>query len=124
MSERLRLVLRALLIAGGAFVTLIAIRMVRLDDWPIYLVYLLIAGFSFGKYVEVLPRLALAVPEMATSIGFLYIGGLPIIVVRLFAPLVGRAIDRILPERWTADASHPTEPALHRFELGHRRARG
>src|SRR5262245_40805565 len=98
MNEWLRIAMRAFLVAGGACVTLVAIRMVRVEDWPIYLVYLLIAGFSFGRYVEVLPRLALAVPEMATSIGFLYIGGLPIIVVRLFAPLVGTAIDRVLPK--------------------------
>jgi signal transduction histidine kinase len=109
MSEWLRRTLRATLVVGGAAVVVVALRAVRIEDWPIYLTYLLIAGVSFGKYVEVLPRLALAVPEMATTIGFLYVGGLPIVVVRLFAPLVGRGIDRLLPERWTSPSDGATD---------------
>lgn len=105
MNEWLQRALRVLLVVGGACVTLIAIRMMRWEDWPIYLVYLLVAGVCFGRVVEVLPRVALAVPEMATTIGFLYIGGPPIIVVRVLAPLVARVVDRLLPARWVSSAA-------------------
>jgi len=97
MTPRWRAFVRTALIAAGGTVVLVALPSFRLTDWPIYLVYLLVAGLHFSLSVEVLPRLGLNIPEMATTIGFLYVGGLPIAVLRLFAPLVAQALSHVVP---------------------------
>ena len=100
MRPAARAALRALVIAGGAAVTVASVLALRASDTPLYLVFVLISLALFLPYVEVLPRVALPIPEMAATIGFLYIGGLPIIVLRNVAPLMTLGLRRALPERW------------------------
>ncbi len=50
------------------------------DDWPLYLVFLLLINAATPFVVEVLPGLGLCLPELAATLGFLYVGGAPIIV--------------------------------------------
>jgi signal transduction histidine kinase len=100
MNPVWRALVRAVLITAGAGVTLASLLAFRLADWPIYLAFVLISVVLFLPYVEVLPRLTLPIPEMAATIGFLYIGGLPIILLRNLAPLVTWVARRVLPERW------------------------
>lgn len=100
MSARARAAIRSVVIAGGVAVMVAGILSFRLADWPIYLVFLGVSLALFLPYVEVLPRVALPIPEMAATIGFLYIGGLPILVLRNIAPVITRWLRWGLPERW------------------------
>jgi signal transduction histidine kinase len=50
--------------------------------------------------VEVLPHLGMPIPQLATTIGFLYIAGLPIIVLQLAGPFLSQALFELLPQRW------------------------
>lgn len=95
-----RLALRTLVILAGSGVAVASLLSFRAADWPIYAVFLIVSVLLFLPYVEVLPTVALPIPEMAATIGFLYIGGLPIILLRNIAPLFMRVLRGILPERW------------------------
>jgi signal transduction histidine kinase len=95
-----RTFLRFLVVGGGAVVVLAGLIEFRLADWPIYAVFLLVYLAVAPAAVEVLPRLGLPVPDMAVTIGFLYIGGLPIAVVRGLTPLLTRLLSQAAPERW------------------------
>ncbi len=100
MSSRARIAIRTGVIFGGGLVALASLLAFRIADWPIYVVFLLVAVILFLPYVEVLPTVALPIPEMAATIGFLYIGGLPIVILRNLAPILTRLLRSVLPERW------------------------
>ena len=100
MNRASQLALRSLLIAAGLAVGIAAVLHVRLDDWPIYLAYSLLLPFLMVPSVEVLPRIVLAVADLATTIGFVYIGGLPIIVLRFLCILLVRRARLWIPSSW------------------------
>jgi signal transduction histidine kinase len=100
MSSSWRAAVLTLVIVGGCIVTAASVLAFRAADWPIYLVFLLVSVVLFLPYVEVLPTVALPIPEMAATIGFLYIGGLPIIILRNVAPILTRFLRWVLPEHW------------------------
>jgi len=100
MRDRWRAALRAGVIAAGAVVIATSLSAFRPADWPIYLVFLLLAGILVVPAVEVLPDTALPIPGLAVTIGFLYIAGPPIIVLRLLAPLLPTTFRRMLPRQW------------------------
>jgi signal transduction histidine kinase len=100
MSSNWRAAVRTLVIIGGCIVSAAGVLAFRAADWPVYLVFLLVSVVLFLPYVEVLPTVALPIPETAATIGFLYIGGLPIIVLRNVAPILTRFLHLVLPERW------------------------
>ncbi len=102
MSETLRAALRGLTIAAGAVVALLSILAFRLADWPIYVAYVLLSLVLFRPYVEMLEDLILPMPGLALTIGFLYLGGLPVITLRLVESLVIDALRWLLPARWGA----------------------
>jgi len=92
--------LRAPLIVAGAAVTVWSVLQFRLADWPIYVVYALLSVVLFRFYVEVLPDMHLPVPGLALTIGFLYVGGPPIIVLRLAEPVLASGLRALVPARW------------------------
>ena len=109
MTPSARTAVRTAVIAAGAVVGLAALWSVRLEDWPIYLVYFLLSSLAFLPGLEVLPGIRFAIAEMAATIGFVYIAGLPIIVLHWIAPLVTRRILLALPTSWR-DALRPYSP--------------
>ncbi len=100
MSRTGRLVLRFFVILGGAAVVVAGLVGFRAADWPVYLVYFLLSIVMVIPHVKVLPGLALAIPDLATTIGFLYIGGLPLITIRIFTPILVRSVFTVRPKRW------------------------
>ena len=100
MIGSLRIVLRSLVILGGAVAVAAGLLGFSAADWPIYLVYFLLSIPIVVPHVRVLPGLALAIPDLATTIGFLYIGGLPLIPIRIFTPILVRSVFTLLPKRW------------------------
>jgi signal transduction histidine kinase len=102
MNPVWRPLLRGLVIAAGAAVAVASLLAFRRGDWSIYAVFLLVSVVLYLPYVEVLPRLILGIPQMASTIGFLYIGGLPILVLALVAPVLTGSLRGVLPERWKA----------------------
>src|SRR5947209_19656807 len=95
-----RAALRWPMIAAGAAVAGWSALQFRLADWPIYVVYALLSVLLFRFYVEVLPTLVLPVPGLALTIGFLYVGGPPIIVLRLAEPVLASGVRALVPARW------------------------
>ena len=71
------------------------------DDWLLYLVYLLLINAATPFVVEVLPGLGLCLPELAATLGFLYIGGAPIIVLQY----VNAMLVTTLVARWSGGRS-------------------
>lgn len=102
MSPAVRSVLRGLVIAAGVAVALGGVLTFRLEDWPIYVTYVLLSAILFWPHVEVLPNLILPVPALALTMGFLYIAGLPIVLLHAVVPLLAQ-LARVVPfERWRA----------------------
>jgi signal transduction histidine kinase len=99
--------LRALVIAAGAAVMAWSFLAIRVEDWPIYVTFVVLCVVLFRFYVEVLPGLTLPVPGLAMTFGFLYVGGPPIIVLRLAEPLVVLLLRATLPRRWREWVSVP-----------------
>ncbi len=95
-----RAALRGPLLAAGAAVAVWSALQFRLADWPIYVLYALLSVVLFRFYVEVLPSLVLPVPGLALTIGFLYVGGPPIIVLRLAEPVLTSCLRALVPARW------------------------
>jgi signal transduction histidine kinase len=87
------------IVAAGAAIGLVSLLAVRWADWPIYVVFLLVNAAVCWPTVEVLPRLRLPVPNVTVSIAFVYIGGLPILVMRVLSALLTRSLLRALPWR-------------------------
>ncbi len=95
-----RAALRWPMIAAGAAVAVWSALQFRLADWPIYVVYALLSVVLFRFHVEVLPTLVLPVPGLALTIGFLYVGGPPIIVLRLAEPVLASGLRALVPAPW------------------------
>src|SRR5262249_2647136 len=102
VSQTLRAALRGLTIAAGVIVALLSVLSFRLADWPIYVAYVLLSLILFRPYVEMLEDLILPMPGLALTIGFLYLGGLPIIVLRGVESLLIEVVVELLPVRWRA----------------------
>jgi len=81
MTERGRSAVQAVLIGAALAVTVLSALAFRSQDWPIYVVFVVLWFVLNPLAVEVLPHLPLPVANLATVIGFLYIGGAPIIEV-------------------------------------------
>jgi signal transduction histidine kinase len=91
MSPSWRGALRAMLFATSGVFTLMGILELRAEDWPIYLTVLVLSSAMFFAFVEVLPGLSLPIPHIATTVGFLYVGGLPTLVMTAVSSLLVRA---------------------------------
>ena len=102
MTGWLRPALRWAVVAGGCAVLLASLLAFERASWPIYLAYLVTALVLYPPVVEVLPRLWIGISSMAAGLGFLYIAGLPIIALNLFALMCIRALRSVLPARWLA----------------------
>lgn len=100
MSAGWRRIARLLLIAAGTAVTLLGCLQFRAADWPIYVTFLLFSLVLVRLSVEVLPHLGMPIPELAATIGFVYIAGLPIVVLQLVAPFISQALFEVLPQTW------------------------
>lgn len=100
MSPVWRLILRALLITAGTAVVLLGCLEFRAADWPTYVVFLLFAVVSARLSVEVLPGLSMPIPALAGATGFLYIAGLPIVVLQLFAGILSQVLFNLFPPKW------------------------
>ncbi len=100
MRPGVRTAVRSLVIAGGASVAVWSLLSFRYVDWPIYSTFALLSLVLFRFYVEAMPTLVLPLPGLALTIGFLYLGGLPIIALRLAEPIVAYSLLAILPRRW------------------------
>jgi signal transduction histidine kinase len=100
MNPAWRRFTRALLIAAGVAVAALGCLQFRASDWPIYVVYLSFSLVLGRLSVEVLPRLGMPIPELAATIGFLYIAGLPIVVFQLVVPFLAQGLFELLPQRW------------------------
>jgi signal transduction histidine kinase len=88
MTERGRSAVRAVVIGAALAVTVLSALAFRSQDWPIYVVFVVLWFVLDPLAVEVLPHMPLPVANLATVIGFLYIGGAPIIVLQLVTTLV------------------------------------
>jgi signal transduction histidine kinase len=91
MKDTWRTALRAVLVATSAAITAAGILELRAEDWPIYLTVLVLSSAMFFAFVEVLPGLSLPIPHIATTVGFLYVGGLPTLVMTAVSSLLVRA---------------------------------
>ncbi|HZR80485.1 MAG TPA: HAMP domain-containing sensor histidine kinase [Candidatus Binatia bacterium] len=103
MSPRLRFAFRVALVAAAIATVVASAFSFRASDWPIYLVFVLLRLTVMSLSVEVLPGLLLPMPEMAVTIGFLYVGGLPIIILcNLSPPTLAQLLYWVLPGRLPA----------------------
>lgn len=100
VSDLLRVVLRGLVVLGGVAVAVTALLQFRAANWAVYAVFVIIYVLVALPDVEVLPALRLPIPNMAATIGFLYIGGLPILLLRDLSPFLARLLLRALPSDW------------------------
>lgn len=92
--------IRVLAIAAAAVLAVASLLAFRLADWPIYLSYILLSIVLYRPRVEVLPGLTLPMPGLALSIGFLYLGGLPIIALNNVGSALVLVARAVAPERW------------------------
>ncbi len=92
--------LRAAVVAVAAGVVLASLPAFRLEDWLLYAVFLAISAVLYVPSVEVMPRMTIGIPHLASTIGFVYIGGWPVIVLAVLAPGLMRLLREVLPERW------------------------
>ncbi|TMB59022.1 MAG: HAMP domain-containing histidine kinase [Deltaproteobacteria bacterium] len=100
MKARLPSLVQGLVIAAGFSVALASLFSFRLEDWPIYVTYVLLSMVLYRPTVEVLPGLLLPMPGLALSIGFLYIGGLPIVFLTNLGSALVLLVRAVLPEGW------------------------
>ena len=124
MSARLVQAFRWIVVAAGVAVTLAGAFAMRLEDWPIYLAFVLLSLVLFGPAVEVMPGLTLPMPGLALCLGFLYVGGLPIVFLRNLAPpFLIQLLRWAVPARWRAELVGPRwgyGPALPLLEADDR----
>jgi signal transduction histidine kinase len=109
VTERGRNALRALVIAGGVAAVAASLLSFRASDWPIYLAYLIVGTILHLPYVEVLPSMPIPIPGLAATIGFLYIGGLPILVLQMVSGVLTHLLYPRFPASWRS-VMHPTWP--------------
>lgn len=118
MNSLWRVILTGVLVAAGIAVTVASALAFRFSDWPIYLVFILVSLVLYPFLVEVLPGLLLGFPQLGASIGFLYVGGLPIIALTLFLPSLARLLYRVLPQCLKASVPLLESVAARRDLLG------
>ncbi len=85
-----RVGLRTALAFAGTAVILGSALAFRAADWPVYVAFTVLSVVLFPPFVSVLPRMGLPLPALANVIGFLYIGGPPIIVLAGATSLITR----------------------------------
>lgn len=97
-----RSALRGPVIAAGAAVVITSMLAFRLADWRVYAVFLLVQAVLFLPAVDVLPGVTIGIPQVTSTIAFLYIGGPPIIVLCQLLPVCLRLlrVRGTLPARW------------------------
>jgi len=121
MSTAARSAIRAVIIAAGAGVLVASALAFRPEDWPIYATFAFLVAILLPVHVEVLPNLVLPMPSLAVTIGFLYIGGLPILLVYNVAYnatfILLRAVRRVLSEPWRSRIPYPVGGAGEVFAL-------
>jgi len=100
VSARWPFILRAGVVALAGAVLLSSLPALRLEDRPLYAVFLAITVVLYLPSVEVMPRVTIGIPHLASTIGFVYIGGWPVIVLAVLAPGLVRFLRELLPERW------------------------
>jgi signal transduction histidine kinase len=106
VSPRALTVVRVLVIGAGAAVTVASVQSFRSEDCVVYAVFVVLSIVLFAPWVEVLPGLGMPMPTLVLTIGFLYIAGPPVIVLRVATPLALRLVRVVLPrrlERWVPD---------------------
>ncbi len=101
MTESARTVLRSVVIATAVAVTVASGFAIRAEDWPIYAVFVLLALTLHMPAVEVLPQMPIPVAYLAMTIGFLYIGGPPIILLQVLTPVLVAVLPGRIRTRWT-----------------------
>lgn len=110
---------RVLLLAAGAAVGVWSLTSVRVDDWPVYAVFSLLSVVLFLPSLEILPRVRFAIAEMGAAIGFVYIGGLPVVLVHWMAPLLSRPLRLALQtRRWTASGEWQADHFFEAWRAG------
>jgi len=121
MSPRVRSAIRAVIIVAGAGVLVASAFALRPADWPVYATLAVLLVILLPVHVEVLPNLVLPTPSLAVTVGFLYIGGLPILLVYNLAYnatfILVRAVRRVLPEPWRSRVQYPVGGAGEVFAL-------
>jgi signal transduction histidine kinase len=121
MSGRAWRAIRGVIIGAGATVMIAAALLFRVDDWPIYAAFALLLAVLLPLHVDVLPNLVLPMPSLAVTIGFLYIGGLPILLVYqgayYVALIVLRLLRAALPEPWRSRLPYPVGGGTDVFAL-------
>jgi signal transduction histidine kinase len=100
MSQRWWSAIRGAVVTAGLAVMVLALAEIKVSDWPIYAAYALLTIVLYSPEVEVLPRVALPIPQLAVTLGFLYIGGPPIIVLQIALPYFLRPLSRAVPWAW------------------------
>ena len=100
MTERGRSAVRAVVLGAALAVTAASAFAFRRQDWPIYLVFVVLWFVLNPLAVEVLPNMPLPVANLATVLGFLYIGGAPIVVMQLATTLVMAGAVPRLARQW------------------------
>src|SRR5262245_25335816 len=102
MTPQRQRALHRALVAAGVGVLIASLLAFRWADWPIYLAYFALALILYPPVVEVMPRLVIGIPSVAAGVGFLYIGGLPIIALNLLAVTCIRVSRSAIPSQWLA----------------------
>lgn len=97
MSSGMRFVLRGVVVVAGSVVMIASVLAFRFADWPIYAVFLLVQLVVFFPAVTVMPGVTIGIAQLTTTIAFLYIGGLPIIVLTNVLPAIMRLLRPRLP---------------------------
>jgi hypothetical protein len=116
-----RATLRGLVTTAGIALTLWSLTTFRLVDWPNYAAFVLLSAILYLPAVEVLPSLTLPIPGLTAIIGFLYVVGPPIFVLRNVAPILTELVNRALPARWkTETLSLRNEPVANLLTLERR----
>ena len=81
---------------GGATIFAAGVFAARIEDASLYLTFLALSLPLAFAYVPALRRVPVPFPNLAASIAFTYIGGLPIVALRLFEPVWHTLLSRAL----------------------------
>jgi len=98
-----RAILRGLVTTAGIALVVWSVFTFRLADWPAYAAFVVLSAILYLPAVEVLPSLTLPIPGLAVILGFLYVIGPPILVLRNVAPILTEMVNRMLPTRWRTE---------------------
>jgi signal transduction histidine kinase len=108
VNGRFATALRAFVVVLGVAVTVAGAVALRPEDWRIYVAFVVLSLFLFGPAVEVVPGLTLPMPGLALCLGFLYVGGLPIVFLRNVAPpFLIQLLQWVVPPRWRPELVGP-----------------